>query len=60
MWLAEAVTVMNKKIRSHRMNALLINKRNASEDEQMTCDSTEIRNSQETWKLKKASKNYAK
>lgn len=43
MWLAEAVATMNKKTGSHRMNALLINKRNRSEDEQMTSDSTEIK-----------------
>lgn len=65
MWLAEAVATMNKKTGSHRMNALLINKRNRSEDEQMTSDSTEIKKTQleipqETWKLGKAIKNYAK
>ena len=43
LWMTEAVAATNTKIRSHRMNALLLCKRNTSEDGPITCDSTEIK-----------------
>ena len=60
MWLAVAEAATSTKTKSHRMNALFNDKVNSNEDKRMTIviqlkqNKTEIRNSQETYKLKKA------
>ena len=60
LWLAVAVAATSTKTKSHRMNALFNDKVNSNEDKRMTIviqlkqNKTQIRNSQETYKLKKA------